>query len=148
MQKTAAFIGLMVLFLDEAGRGETHPAVVTHVHDEELVNLVVFGRDGNTYGRTSVRAGDKPAQWKPLALGIEGNVLETASFELPPELKGALGDLAASLSSVGSSVSTLSSQVSSLSSQVSSLQSRVEQLEKQLAATNAASSTPATQPSS
>lgn len=36
----------------EAGR--PHAAIIAHVHSERLVNLVVFDRNGNSFGKTSV----------------------------------------------------------------------------------------------
>jgi hypothetical protein len=130
----APTIGRIVLFNDEAGRGETHPAIVTHVYDDDCVNLAVFSRDGGSYGRPRVYCGDKPGQWdwpNVPSSAPAPTAMAAIAVSPTPELQQALGELAASISSVGSSVYSLDSRVSSLTSQVSTLLDRLSAAEAQ-----------------
>ena len=60
-------LGRVVHYYDTDGT--TKAAMITYVHSESLVNLAVFGPNGETFGRTSIAYSDTPGSggwfWPP-----------------------------------------------------------------------------------
>lgn len=81
-------------------------AIVTHVFDDHLVNLVVFDHDGNSYPRTSVHlvqeGEEKPegisfAQWMPYQVGQAKKHEPSLEAKLAAQLDHAVNSISQSL---------------------------------------------------
>jgi len=82
-------IGLSVLFHPSAV--STQAAIITYVHSESMVNLVVFDAFGNSQGITSVQlvasdSGDRPighyCEWMPHQIGRAQKQAEPVLFPM------------------------------------------------------------------